>query len=143
MRGKTALWILAFASACSHAKIYTDVETVSEYFQQGTTLFNTSMPNSGEEHYFTDNNPDKRDSGRPTEIYLRTLAGVQPVPLPELNVPADVHITPDATTLYVTEYGAEKKPHLRAKTHRPRLGKTPTSEPVCHASRQWLCYLHQ
>ncbi len=66
------------------------------------------MPNDGSEHYFTDSNPDTRSDHSPTAIWVRTADGSRQIDTPGLAVPADVHVTPDGMTLYVTDYGAPR-----------------------------------
>ena len=87
--------------------IYADTDQVVEFYQQGKTIFNTSMPNDGSGHYFTDSNPETRKNNDPTAIWLRDSQGAIEIATVGLSIPADVHISPDNQTLYVTEYGAQ------------------------------------
>ncbi len=93
-------------AAGGEGRVYGDTEKVAVYHVQGKTIFNTSMPDDGSEHYFTDSNPDTRSDGSPTAIWVRTVDGARQLDIPGLAIPADVHITPDGRTLYVTDYGA-------------------------------------
>ena len=87
-------------------QVYADTNEVVVFHAQGKTIFNTSMPDDGSEHYFTDSNPDTREDASPTAIWVRTADGARQLEMPGLAIPADVHITPDGMTLFVTDYGA-------------------------------------
>lgn len=86
--------------------IYDDTERTVVFHEQGKIIFNTSMPSSGTEHYFTDSNANLRSDNSPTAIWVRTATEARQLEIPGLNIPADVHVTPDGSTLYLTEYGA-------------------------------------
>lgn len=121
--------------------IYADTDEVIEFYQQGKIIFNTSMPNDGSGHYFTDSNPQTRENNSPTAIWMRDSAGAKEIATVGLNIPADVHISPDNKTLYVTEYGAEQsfissmqrnsdgwtKPQKVARLQMPKGAGYPTS----------------
>lgn len=103
----STLTLLFCINAQATNKIYSDVESVSVFYQQGKAIFNTSITSDGSQHFFTDSNPSLHADNRPTEIWFRDKSGAYPLPLSSLSIPADVHITPDGNTLYVTEYGAQ------------------------------------
>ena len=94
------------ADAADGRPVYADTDDVTVFHAQGKTIFNTSMPNDGSEHYFTDSNPESRGDNSPTAIWVRTADESRQLDIPGLAIPADVHITPDGSTLYLTDYGA-------------------------------------
>ena len=95
------------ANADEHRVLYPESVEIRVFYEQGKTIFNTSMSDNGSEHYFTDSNPDTREDGAPTALWVRTADGAAPVPTPGIGIPADVHITPNGETLYFTEFAAE------------------------------------
>ena len=95
-------------------KIFNEVEKTVPFFEHGKVIFNTSMPDNGTTHYFTDN---RGFEWGPTTIYERNFQGkLTALRLPGMKIPADVHITPDGKTLYFTDYG--DNPSRIYKTHR-------------------------
>lgn len=61
------------------------------------------MPNDGSLHLFTDNSGSEFG---PTTIYSRSVdAQPSPLRLEGMVIPADVHISPDGSTLYFVDYG--------------------------------------
>ncbi len=99
--------VVAAAAKPNPSRIYKDVDKVSVFHQQGKTIFNTSMPNCGCEHFYTDNNGKSAVSNGPTSIWQRDKKSAAPIALKNLNIPADVHISPDGNTLYAVDYGLE------------------------------------
>lgn len=90
-------------------KIYSDIESVKEFYRQGKIIINTSMPDSGYSHYYTDNNSKDRNNGELTQIWVRHANGKKErVPTAPLAIPADIHITPDGNRLLITEYGSQQ-----------------------------------
>jgi DNA-binding beta-propeller fold protein YncE len=94
------------AEAGDRRPVYADTDEVVVFHAQGKTIFNTSMPNDGSEHYYTDGNPDSRSDNSPTAIWVRTADGSTQLDIPGLAIPADVHVTPDGRIMYLTDYGA-------------------------------------
>ncbi len=84
-------------------KVYLDVSAATPFFAQGSVIFNTTMPNDGSVHYFTDN---RGFEWGPTGIYQRRNGETaQLVTLQNAKIPADVHISTDGKILYFTDYG--------------------------------------
>ena len=84
-------------------KIYSDVKQIQPFYEQGKTIFNTSMPNDGSHHFFTDN---RGFEWGPTGIYQRkNNEDAKLLLLKNSKIPADVHISPDGNRLYFVDYG--------------------------------------
>jgi hypothetical protein len=94
--------LLATAGQDAGERIYRDVDRPTVFFEQGPVIFNTSMPDDGSAHYFTDNSGF--DSG-PTAIFERDRNGTRRLKLEGSKIPADVHVTPDGSTLYFVDFG--------------------------------------
>ena len=93
-------------------RIYNEVTGPGVYFEQGPVIFNTSMPNDGSAHYFTDNSGF--ESG-PTAVFERDRDGVRRLPLNGAAIPADVHVTPDGQSLYFVDFGDNPSRIYRCK----------------------------
>jgi hypothetical protein len=83
-------------------RIYGEANAPRVFFEQGAVIFNTSMPNDGSAHYFTDNSGF--DSG-PTAVFERDRDGVRRLELGSAQIPADVHVSPDGQRLYFVDFG--------------------------------------
>lgn len=83
-------------------QIYKTTDKTTLFFEQGKVIFNTSISSDGKTHYYTDNNGPQT---APTRIFERTENKNNALALDGINIPADVHITPDGKRLYFVDYG--------------------------------------
>lgn len=99
-------FLLCFTSVQVNARVYSHMEGVQEYYQQGDIILNTSIPDSADAHFYTDNNAHERENWPFTQVWVRYSDGSKEiVPTSPLITPADIHITPDGKRLIITEYG--------------------------------------
>jgi hypothetical protein len=104
----SAGFLLSTLSMQVIAKVYSHVEGVQEYYQQGDIILNTSIADGADAHFYTDNNAHERENGPFTQVWVRYSDGSKEiVPTSPLITPADIHITPDGKRLIITEYGTQ------------------------------------
>jgi len=119
------LFVYLNSALANTDNIYSDIEKISVYFEQGSIIMNTSMSNKNDVHYYTDSNG--HDSG-PTAIYSRTRTKTQKIKLDGFGIPANVHISPDNNKLYFVDFG-QKEASVFFMTRTSKGWAKPVKEP--------------
>lgn len=116
----------------SSEKIYKEISMIAPYFKQGKVIFNTSMPDDGSAHYYTDNSGFEWG---PTALYQRLTNGAKnQLKFDGSKIPADIHVAPNGKYLYFTDYGDNPSRIYRAERVEDNWGNAEPFEAIPEGS---------